>query len=158
MRYQFIDKINELDKDKKIVTVKAISICEDWAEHHFPGFPIFPGALQIETMAQAAGALLEISNEYRISTLLLMTEKVKFKKMLHPGDVMIVTAEITDLQETFATSEVRIECEGKLMSIGKIVSGIRIHPEETAAEETERQRKHYRFLLRNTILFSPENS
>ncbi len=158
MRYLFIDKITELDPGRSIVTRKAISVTEDWTQDHFPGFPILPGALQIEAAAQAAGALLEISSDYRLTTLLIMVEKMKFKKPVHPGDLLEISARIVDKQTAFAASEIQIRCEGKLISTGKIVTGLRPIPAEKIADERPRLRKHYAFLLRDVDYLHPKNT
>src|SRR5262249_57130762 len=59
-RYPFllIDRVVEIERKKRIVALKNVSINEPFFSGHFPGFPIMPGVLIVEAMAQAGGALL----------------------------------------------------------------------------------------------------
>jgi 3-hydroxyacyl-[acyl-carrier-protein] dehydratase len=151
MRYQFIDKIKRLDPGKEIVIVKNVTVTEDFFAEHFVGFPVLPGALQIETMAQACGALIEITSEYRLFSILLMVEKVKFKKMVHPGDQMIVTARVVSQHAESALFDATIEVDGRVVTAGRLMVGI-----VTAGEgkpDFEKVigtlREYFRFLLRD---------
>lgn len=124
MRYQFIDKILKLEINKEIVIIKNVTITEDYFADHFPGFPVLPGALQIEAMAQACGALTEISSDYKLFSILLMVDKMKFKTMIHPGDQMIISATAVSLHEDSAMFTTKIEVGGKVVTSGKIMTGL----------------------------------
>jgi 3-hydroxyacyl-[acyl-carrier-protein] dehydratase len=124
MRYQFIDKITHVEKNKQIVIIKNLTVTEDYFEEHFVNYPVMPGALQIEMMAQACGALVEISSDYHNFSLLLMVEKMKFKKMVHPGDQLIVTVTALSMHEESALFETKVEVEGKVMTSGRLMVGI----------------------------------
>jgi len=58
MRYLMIDRVIEWTPFRQLVAVKNVSLESDVLEHHFPGYPLFPGALTLEAMAQAAGYLV----------------------------------------------------------------------------------------------------
>ena len=124
MRYHFIDKIRRIDIGKKIVTVKNITLTEDFFESHFVGFPVMPGALIIEAMAQSCGALIEISANYQVFSILLMVEKMKFKKMVHPGDQMIITATVISQHPESALLDTKAEVDGKIVASGSLMVGI----------------------------------
>lgn len=152
MRYQFVDKIRRLEWNHSITTVKNVTVAEDYFQEHFVGFPVFPGALQIETMAQACGALIEISSEYRLFSILLMVEKMKFKRLIHPGDQLLVQATVVSRHDDSALFDVRMECEGHTMSTGRLMTGI-VTAESMNAEYQKviaTLEEHFRFLLRDT--------
>ncbi len=154
MRYHFIDKIRSIDIDHSIVTIKNATVAEDYFEEHFVGFPVVPGALQIEAIAQACGALIEISSDYRLFSVLLMVEKMKFKKMVHPGDQMIITCTQLSRNEDSALFEAKIEVDGKIVTTGRIMTGI-ISLESkkyNVAKVMETLKQHYTFLLRDTVI------
>jgi len=89
--FLFIDKIVEIGEDY-IIAQKNVSINEWFFEGHFPGNPVFPGVILIESVAQAAGVLFLSSFQEKENylTLLLGVENFKFKKMVKPGDVLII--------------------------------------------------------------------
>ena len=89
-RYPFllIDRVLELEPQKRIVAIKNVTMNEPFFQGHFPGYPIMPGVLVVEAMAQA-GALIMLSEiEDRSSKLAVFTgiEKAKFRRPVTPGD------------------------------------------------------------------------
>lgn len=123
-RYPFllIDKVVELDRDKKAVGVKNVSINENFFAGHFPERPIMPGVLIIEAMAQTAGVLL-LSKEENLGKLayFLGINNVKFRKPVLPGDQLVLEIEVLKLKSK--TGQVKgmakvgdkVVCEADLM-------------------------------------------
>lgn len=95
-RYPFllIDKVIELDSYRRAVGIKNVTFNEPFFQGHFPGQPIMPGVLQLEAMAQLAGALLmrKADNQSKLAVLLGI-DKVKFRKTVVPGDQLRIEAE-----------------------------------------------------------------
>ncbi len=151
MRYQFIDKIKRVEKNKQIVIIKNLTVTEDYFEEHFVNYPVMPGALQIEMIAQACGALIEISSDYQDFSLLLMVEKMKFKKMLHPSDQLIVTATVLSLHEESALFETKVEVEGRIVTKGTLMVGIssRDKTGKNFSKTLDILEARYAFLLRD---------
>jgi 3-hydroxyacyl-[acyl-carrier-protein] dehydratase len=89
-RYPFllIDRVIELERRQRIVALKNVSVNEPHFAGHFPNFPIMPGVLVVEAMAQAGGVLLLSEYEDRDAKLLLFTgiENAKFRRPVVPGD------------------------------------------------------------------------
>jgi len=124
-RYPFllIDRVIEMERKKRIVAIKNVSINEAFFQGHFPDFPIMPGVLVIEAMAQAGGALLLTEIPDRESKLMVFTgiERAKFRRPVVPGDQLRL--EINVLQwktravrlEGKATVEGKLACEGTVM-------------------------------------------
>ena len=89
-RYPFlmVDRITEMDVEAGTVTgLKNLTMNEEFFQGHFPGNPVMPGVLQMEAMAQVAGVMLNSrgGNEGRVAYFMSMN-KVKFRKMVTPGD------------------------------------------------------------------------
>ncbi len=105
MRYLLIDKIKTLEYNKKITATKNVSLSEDVFTDHFAGYPVMPGALQIEAVAQAATALLEVSSGFKVKALLTIVEKVKFRKLVKPGDQLLINVNIISMQDESALLE-----------------------------------------------------
>ena len=97
-RYPFllIDRITELVRTKRIVALKNVTINEPFFAGHFPTFPIMPGVLVVEAMAQAGGVLLLTEFPDRDQKLLLFTgiEKAKFRRPVVPGDQLRIDVEV----------------------------------------------------------------
>ncbi|WP_185877877.1 3-hydroxyacyl-ACP dehydratase FabZ [Blattabacterium cuenoti] len=89
--FLFVDKIIDLS-DNHIIGIKNVTINEYFFIGHFPNEPIMPGVLQIESIAQVGGILIlsKIQNPELYSTYLIKIDKVKFKKKVIPGDIMIL--------------------------------------------------------------------
>ena len=99
-RYPFllVDRILEVEKGRRIVGVKNVTMNEPFFAGHFPGRPIMPGVLLIEGMAQVGGVLWsktidlpreDVSRYFYFAAI----DKVKFRRPVTPGDQLIVEAE-----------------------------------------------------------------
>ncbi len=98
-RYPFIlvDRILDLVPGEKITALKNVTINEPFFRGHFPSYPIMPGVLIVEAMAQAAGvlALESMPAEKRGAPVFFMgLDKVKFRKPVVPGDQLIFEVQI----------------------------------------------------------------
>lgn len=89
-RYPFllIDRVIEIERAKRIVAIKNVTINEPFFMGHFPGYPVMPGVLVVEAMAQAGCILLlsEIANREDKLVLFTGIENAKFRRQVTPGD------------------------------------------------------------------------
>jgi 3-hydroxyacyl-[acyl-carrier-protein] dehydratase len=90
-RYPFllVDKVLEMEEGKRIVSIKNVSINEPFFQGHFPEFPIMPGVLLIEAMAQTGGIMVLSSEGIEPGSknvLFLGIDKARFRKPVYPGD------------------------------------------------------------------------
>ncbi len=95
-RYPFllVDKILELDIEKgTIIAQKNLTMNEAFFQGHFPGSPIMPGVLILESLAQAGGVLVHLRGNREKIAVLLYVKNAKFRHPVHPGDVLILKAE-----------------------------------------------------------------
>ena len=98
-RYPFllVDRVTEISKNG-IVGYKNVSINEEFMQGHFPGYPIMPGVLIVEAMAQISGVLGFVMNDEKPTAgslfLFAGAEKVRFKKQVVPGDQLVLKSEL----------------------------------------------------------------
>jgi 3-hydroxyacyl-[acyl-carrier-protein] dehydratase len=124
-RYPFlmVDAVLEVERFKRIVGVKNISINESFFQGHFPGKPIFPGVLIIEAMAQAGGLLLLLEIPDRENKLLyfVAVDDARFRRPVVPGDQLRIEATVLSWRGTFgklrgiATVDGELAAEATLM-------------------------------------------
>jgi UDP-3-O-[3-hydroxymyristoyl] N-acetylglucosamine deacetylase/3-hydroxyacyl-[acyl-carrier-protein] dehydratase len=96
-RYPFllVDRVVEIEKGKKARGIKNVTINENFFNGHFPTRPIMPGVLMVEAMAQVGGILVLTNEEHQGKVALFMaTDNVKFRKLVQPGDQLILEVEV----------------------------------------------------------------
>lgn len=128
-RYPFllVDRILELEKGKRIVGLKNVTINEPFFQGHFPGHPIMPGVLIIEAMAQAGGVLaLKSQTEHNAQEKVIYfmsIDKARFRKPVVPGDQLRFEIEITRQRSNITSlkAEAKVDgavvCEAELMAM-----------------------------------------
>ena len=124
-RYPFllIDRVIEVEPRQRIVCLKNVTFNEPHFQGHFPGYPLMPGVLMVEAIAQAGGALLLNEIPDRDSKLMVFTsiENAKFRRPVTPGDQLRI--EVTVLawrsravkMQGIATVDGKVACEATVM-------------------------------------------
>ena len=101
MRFVLIDRIVMLEPGKQARGFRIIPADDDYFRDHFPGYPVVPGVLLLESMAQLGGRLIQVSvreaSQREVLPMLTMVERAQFRRPVRPGDRLDVTAEITTL-------------------------------------------------------------
>jgi 3-hydroxyacyl-[acyl-carrier-protein] dehydratase len=97
-RYPFllIDRVVEFEPAKRLVAIKNVTINEPFFQGHFPGYPIMPGVLVVEAMAQAGGIIMMAELPDREKKLVVFTgiERAKFRRPVTPGDQLRIEVEV----------------------------------------------------------------
>ena len=95
--FQMIDRILDLNMVEKTITVEAqVPMTSPVFEGHFPGYPIMPGVLQLEAIAQVAGVLmLRQAENFGKLAYFMSAESVRWRKPVRPGDTLVIDVELT---------------------------------------------------------------
>ncbi|MCL5669920.1 MAG: 3-hydroxyacyl-ACP dehydratase FabZ [Acidobacteria bacterium] len=127
-RYPFllVDRILELEPDKRIVGIKNVTINEQFFQGHFPGAPVMPGVLIIECMAQVAGVLIYRDLPDKEKKLIYFTgiENARFRLPVVPGDQLYVEMECLSRRNNFGKMQGRATVEGKLAAEAVVLFAI----------------------------------
>lgn len=131
-RYPFllVDRIIEVESERRIVGLKNVTINEHFFQGHFPGAPVMPGVLIIESMAQVAGVLIYRDLPDREKKLIYFTgiENAKFRRPVVPGDQLRIEMEFLNRRNNFGKMSGRATVDGKLVAEAVMMFAIAEHP------------------------------
>jgi 3-hydroxyacyl-[acyl-carrier-protein] dehydratase len=117
-RYPFllIDRVVEFERARRIVAIKNVTINEPFFSGHFPGYPIMPGVLVVEAMAQAGCILLLSGVADRENKLVVFTgiERAKFRRPITPGDQLRLEVDVLSFRPRAGRMEGKAYVDGKL--------------------------------------------
>ena len=111
MKFHLVDRIESIEPGTRpdgtpcgrIVTIKALSLAEEYLADHFPAFPVLPGVLMIEAMVQSAAWLVRVQQDFAHSIVMLQAARnVKYAYFVQPGSILRCEATATEIGETSA--------------------------------------------------------
>jgi 3-hydroxyacyl-[acyl-carrier-protein] dehydratase len=121
MRWIWIDRFIEFQSGSYARAVKNVTLAEDHLHDHFPGFPVMPGSLIIEGLAQTGGILLGESNQFQHIVILAKIPKITFHSWACPGDTLTYSAKLLDAREDGGIVECQAHVGERLVADGEIV-------------------------------------
>jgi len=123
-RYPFllVDRVIEIEPPTRAVGIKNVTINEPFFQGHFPTYPVMPGVLIVEAMAQVGGVAVLASDEYKDKLALFAgIDNVRFKRQVKPGDSLRIEVEVQKIRRGLgvgagiATVNGELACKGDIM-------------------------------------------
>jgi UDP-3-O-[3-hydroxymyristoyl] N-acetylglucosamine deacetylase/3-hydroxyacyl-[acyl-carrier-protein] dehydratase len=137
-RYPFllVDKIIHLEIEKKVIGVKSVTYNEPFFQGHFPGQPVMPGVLIIESMAQTGGILLLNSlPDFKEKLVYFMQiNNAKFRKTVVPGDQLFIEVELLQKKSKIFTMAGKVFVNDVLVAEADFMAGIVDRPKKEEEE------------------------
>lgn len=127
-RYPFllVDKVTEMEEGKRVVGIKNVSINEPFFQGHFPEYPVMPGVLILEALAQVGAiAVLDIEENKGKIGFLAGVDKCRFKRQVVPGDQLELVVEITRMKGPIGKGKGTATVNGELACSAEITFAIK---------------------------------
>jgi 3-hydroxyacyl-[acyl-carrier-protein] dehydratase len=127
----YMDYVDEMTPGESLIATKNVTINEQFFQGHFPGNPVMPGVLIIESLAQAASILILSSPQFLGKTAYMTgINDAKFKQMVRPGDVLKLHVTFGKLRDNMGSVNVEARVNDKLATSAELM--FVVSPDEKA--------------------------
>ncbi|MEE8178308.1 MAG: 3-hydroxyacyl-ACP dehydratase FabZ [Acidobacteriota bacterium] len=136
--FLLVDRILELEPQKRIVGIKNVTINEPFFTGHFPNFPVMPGVLIVEAMAQTGGVLVlrDVPDADSKLVFFAAIEEAKFRRPVFPGDQLRLEVEVLSRRATFCRMKGKAWVDQQLAAEAVILCKIADKPADKPVENT----------------------
>jgi 3-hydroxyacyl-[acyl-carrier-protein] dehydratase len=123
--FLLVDRIVEVEAGKRSVGIKNVTINEPFFQGHFPGYPVMPGVLIIEAMAQVGAVALLSMPEYQGKLALFAgIDGARFRRQVVPGDQLTFEVEVLKLRGKIGKSKAKASVDGQIVAEAELMFAI----------------------------------
>ena len=159
MKFYLIDRVLEMQADKRLVGLKNLSLAEEYLQDHFPGYPVLPGVLMIDAVVQAAAWLVRASTNFAHSMVVLdEARNTRYGAFFYPGTTMKVEVDLIKREDgglwTFKGSGSvgdELNVQGRLVLRAFNLADEKPELAETDAQIIEAMRQRWQMISREMI-------
>jgi len=145
MRWIWIDRFTEFESGSHATAVKNVTLAEEHLHDHYPGFPVMPGSLIMEGLAQTGGILLGEKNNFEHVVILAKIPKCEFHSWACPGDKLTYKVNLVESSEQGGMVECTATVGDRLVAEAEIVFA---HVDKTRPEAAAIDQKNFVFSMR----------
>jgi len=149
MRFLLLDRVTRIEVGESIEGYKCWSMSDDVFDEHFPGAPVVPGVLLVESMAQLMGFLLQRSYHQQYETdevvgaILSLIHRAKFRKVVEPGDRVDMEGSLLSMDRSRASCRVNASVRGEIRATADLSFVWHIRNRDDLPPELLAQRRSY---------------
>ncbi len=130
-----VDRVLEIEPGQRVVGIKNVSFNEPFFPGHFPGLPVMPGVLIIESMAQVAAIMmLALPNFKDQIPYLAGMDKVRFRKPVVPGDTLHIEAKLLKIHRAIGRVTIVAHVDGDLVAEAELMFALKNRESQTGEE------------------------
>jgi 3-hydroxyacyl-[acyl-carrier-protein] dehydratase len=119
--FHLIDRVDAVDREAGTIRASAqVPTRSTIFEGHFPGYPILPGVLMIESMAQTGGNLILVLENFMRMPFLAQIEQAKLRKFVDPGTALDISANLVHLGSGYAVTQAQVEVDSCVVAEASI--------------------------------------
>ncbi|HVN81940.1 MAG TPA: 3-hydroxyacyl-ACP dehydratase FabZ family protein [Terriglobia bacterium] len=123
MRFTLLDKILELEPAKRLLASRYVSPDDDYFRDHFPGYPIVPGVLLVEMIAQAVGTCVKAGLDKSLWPIFLQIRQANFRKSVLPGASLLIDCTIETFTSSTSAARGKVLQDGQTMADASLLLG-----------------------------------
>ena len=126
-RYPFllVDRVIELEPGQRAVGLKNVTMGDPFFQGHFPGYPVMPGVLIVEALAQVGAVALLTTDDFRGKLALFAgIDNVRFKRQVKPGDTLRLQVELGQIRRSVGTGTGEATVDGELACRGQLMFAV----------------------------------
>ena len=137
--FQLIDRVETFNRaEKSIVCRCEVPLASSVFDGHFPGYPLLPGTLMIEAIAQAGGLIVLALNDFKRMPVLVGVDNARVRRMVKPGAALAAECRLVQEGSGYAAAAGQLTSEGRAVADAEIRLGVVAFPSEALRAEARR--------------------